>query len=244
MSDTSEVKKLLSLTPNSMMPSLGEQNWEDSAIWPFYQDVIKDYFNEISLKELFNLEDGLKDPDLNFLKRYTAGLREERYGALFDDLSNVNAYIDQYDNENPETISDITQLKGIISQSNQVDIRVDLLCNLDQWKSAMLLHCTKMGLEITPYLADGDINVDFQDKSTQQTPLLYAANRRDIGQIEQLIGAGADVNAVDYEGNNALLVILSDRYLNEEGQKEAIELLLEKGINPNCVNKYYNGADT
>jgi len=64
----------------------------------------------------------------------------------------------------------------------------------------------------------------------KKTPLMYAAALGSIACVKMLISKGADVNAVDGDGNNVLWSALDCKY--EEDLKAVITILLGNGADP------------
>ena len=90
------------------------------------------------------------------------------------------------------------------------------------------LHCIGSGYAMEEVIrAGGDIE---RRDNKGNTPIIMAAFRN-YKCINVLLGAGADVNAVNNEGQNALFFINEIRTAN---------LLIKAGINVNCQDKYGN----
>lgn len=67
------------------------------------------------------------------------------------------------------------------------------------------------------------------------TPLMCAARAGNVNAVKVLLDNGADVNAVSYCGETALMCACC---MNGENGVEIIELLLEKGANINAENNF------
>ena len=83
---------------------------------------------------------------------------------------------------------------------------------------------------------DPEHAIYFTDDGCGRTPLLYAVQYQDLDRVKFLIENGADVNAVDFCGFNAIN-ILADERGDEEGY-EMLEYFLEQGVDPNHVTKF------
>jgi len=81
---------------------------------------------------------------------------------------------------------------------------------------------------LLPDILNKKVNVNFQDKSSGYTPLMYSS-RYSLNLIKPLIESGADVRIKGNDGTTALLLIAS------KNQPELVRLLLDKGSDPNVV---------
>ncbi len=87
----------------------------------------------------------------------------------------------------------------------------------------LVVSCTTLEL---PQVCAGDINEAY----------LEAARRGNIAEIEQYISHGADVQALDAYGKNALFIAA------ESGHKEAVYALMLKGVRANKQDNFYSGS--
>lgn len=62
-------------------------------------------------------------------------------------------------------------------------------------------------------------------KKYQATPLIYAVNNNSLRTVKELIDLGAEINAVDMDGNNSL------HYAVVNNNEEIAQFLLDSGIN-------------
>lgn len=104
-------------------------------------------------------------------------------------------------------------------------------------------------LESRTYLHDKDDSIhmyqgesDYYESSDMcgYTPLLYAVYMGNKNTVKLLVENGADINAEDYCGFNAVLTI-ADGISDEKGYA-LLNYLLEKGCNQNHYTNFYQDA--
>ncbi len=66
--------------------------------------------------------------------------------------------------------------------------------------------------------------------------LRRAASAGDLAKVQELLAAGADVNAANKYGGTALA------FASDKGHAAVVNLLLERGANPNTKDSFYNAA--
>lgn len=66
--------------------------------------------------------------------------------------------------------------------------------------------------------------------------LRRAASVGDLAKVKELLAAGVDVNAANAYGGTALA------YAADKGHTAVVELLLERGANPNTTDRFYNST--
>lgn len=85
-------------------------------------------------------------------------------------------------------------------------------------------------------LNNKDININVQYPYDQSTPLHVAANKGNIKLVKLLLSKGANVNAVDKDGETPL------REAAKGGNIDTVKYLIEKGADVNAKNKYGHTA--
>lgn len=74
-----------------------------------------------------------------------------------------------------------------------------------------------------------------------KTPLLLAASRGDLSSVELFVEYGADINAVDDCGYNAVLIVCQ-LCKDEEGGAELLQYLLDQGCDGGAVTDFGQNA--
>ena len=74
--------------------------------------------------------------------------------------------------------------------------------------------------------------------SAGDTPLMVSADRYQPAIVKALLDGGADANAVDRDGNTALIRAAASKHSWEEERKPLIHFLLEKGADPGRSNAH------
>jgi ankyrin repeat protein len=102
--------------------------------------------------------------------------------------------------------------------------------------------------DILRILIDAKADINPKNKSGE-TPLMNSATRFFRNEVDLLIRSGADVRAIDNRGSNALMHTAVSIYRRDEvgahgngfirwlAATSIIDLLIDKGINVNAVNK-------
>lgn len=101
-------------------------------------------------------------------------------------------------------------------------------------KEELLLFAVSDGdapVETVRVLLQSGADPDARESLLNKTPLFLAAYEGRVEIVQALIASGADVNAVDRFGNNALREAIS------AGHHDIVRLLLEAGAKPNQVNQ-------
>ena len=121
---------------------------------------------------------------------------------------------------------DFQTIKKLI-ESKSLDVNYNL--DIDEYsKSTPLIQAIKYKqTDIINYLLENNADVNLKEELTGFTPLM--ASLHDITITELLIEKGADIEAKDDDGINAL--VYASTYNNEE----MVKFLLEKGADANTV---------
>ncbi|MBW2703234.1 MAG: ankyrin repeat domain-containing protein [Deltaproteobacteria bacterium] len=77
----------------------------------------------------------------------------------------------------------------------------------------------------------------YDNEIRNYTPLLKAANCRDVDAMRVLLDAGADLDARTNEGRSALIIVARNSRWGRTPDTDAMELLLEKGADPNAMDR-------
>ena len=126
---------------------------------------------------------------------------------------------------------DFQTIKKLI-ESKSLDVNYNL--DIDEYsKSTPLIQAIKYKqTDIINYLLENNADVNLKEELTGFTPLM--ASLHDITITELLIEKGADIEAKDDDGINAL--VYASTYNNEE----MVKFLLEKGADANTVCEIEN----
>ena len=126
---------------------------------------------------------------------------------------------------------DFQTIKKLI-ESKSLDVNYNL--EIDEYsKSTPLIQAIKYKqTDIINYLLENNADVNLKEELTGFTPLM--ASLHDITITELLIEKGADIEAKDDDGINAL--VYASTYNNEE----MVKFLLEKGADANTVCEIEN----
>ncbi len=125
------------------------------------------------------------------------------------------------------------------------DLIIDILLNagsnpnMKNNKNELPLHiaCSYAAIKVVKLLIQYDALVDIRD-GQGNTPLLFASRGNDdvnIAIVDILLMSGADINAVNDDGDNALM------YPSSWGMDKMISFLVSKGID---VQKHDNSGNT
>lgn len=126
---------------------------------------------------------------------------------------------------------DLETIKKLI-ESKSLDVNYNL--DIDEYsKSTPLIQAIKYKqTDIINYLLENNADINLKEELTGFTPLM--ASFHDITITELLIEKGADIEARNVDGINALVYAVS---LNDE---EMVKFLLEKGADANTVCEIEN----
>lgn len=126
---------------------------------------------------------------------------------------------------------DLETIKKLI-ESKSLDVNYNL--EIDEYsKSTPLIQAIKYKqTDIINYLLENNADINLKEELTGFTPLM--ASFHDITITELLIEKGADIEARNVDGINALVYAVS---LNDE---EMVKFLLEKGADANTVCEIEN----
>ncbi|XP_036354437.1 histone-lysine N-methyltransferase EHMT1-like isoform X2 [Octopus sinensis] len=105
---------------------------------------------------------------------------------------------------------------------------------------------------VSKMLIQGSLQLDIKNKM-ERTPLLEAVSRGHLGMTQKLIALGANVNAVDGEGNSCLHLAMATKVFNSEDAPldllneccTALNLKIEERLSGTVVARYLasQGAD-
>ena len=105
-------------------------------------------------------------------------------------------------------------------------------------KEQRLQQASKLGLntKVQSLIAEGGVNVDYQNKVTGATSLCFAIESGSLDVVNELIAANADVNIPDGDQTTPLMLASSN------GQVDIVLALLTAGADVNRVNNTGCGA--
>lgn len=153
----------------------------------------------------------------------------KKYGAD-DSIQNVNG-------ETPAHLAVMKKKFGGDLKTGQREALLKELKNIDIARNdgktpLMLLQYMDINTNITllPLFTGRNIDINHTDNYGNTALILNARNNCYKAVIKELVRAGADINAVDCTGNNAL------HYSLEYGNQEAAYFLLKKGADCNRAN--------
>ena len=126
---------------------------------------------------------------------------------------------------------DLETIKKLI-ESKSLDVNYNL--DIDEYsKSTPLIQAIKYKqTDIINYLLENNADVNLKEELTGFTPLMASLNN--IAIVELLIEKGADIEAKDDDGINALV------YASTYNDEEMVKFLLEKGADANTVCEIEN----
>ena len=126
--------------------------------------------------------------------------------------------------------------------------KTDLENTADQWgRTPLLVACEQDKIEIAKILLKHGANPDTipPDDSYLQLPLIHAAFQQNSDMVEALLAADANVSISNAQGNQALHAVCGatsreqrfGQLPRSEAGAEIIDMLLEKGADPNVKNE-------
>ncbi|WP_297246066.1 ankyrin repeat domain-containing protein [uncultured Brachyspira sp.] len=174
--------------------------------------------NNINKTEQSNTDD--KDNKSNNSSINTNQTKETTYYSYTD--KEIISFIES---------GDLETIKKLI-ESKSLDVNYNL--DIDEYsKSTPLIQAIKYKqTDIINYLLENNADINLKEELTGFTPLM--ASFHDITITELLIEKGADIEARNVDGINALVYAVS---LNDE---EMVKFLLEKGADANTVCEIKN----
>ena len=105
--------------------------------------------------------------------------------------------------------------------------------------SALNYSCSMANVPLSIVLVNSGANVNISDREAGTTPLMFAAQEESVEFVSLLLSKGADINAIDSNGQSALFHAAARKltevyeYLIQHGADESIVDLDDK------VAKYY-----
>ncbi|MEI0603594.1 ankyrin repeat domain-containing protein [Brachyspira alvinipulli] len=184
-------------------------------------------------KVTINLDDNTDNNNINKTEELKTTDNEENNSSINTNEKEETTYYSYTDKEIISFIEsgDLETIKKLI-ESKSLDVNYNL--EIDEYsKSTPLIQAIKYKqTDIINYLLENNADVNLKEELTGFTPLMASLNN--IAIAELLIEKGADIEAKDDDGINALV------YASTYNDEEMVKFLLEKGADANTVCEIEN----